>query len=702
MEGKQPLRFTLAAGGILLALALAVVMLRFHRLGEIPSALAADERLDGDLALQVLQGEHAVYFPVDQGRDASAIYALALSTTLLGRTLLAMQLPTALGSAGMVFVAFWLGWLLFGRDLCGRTTQWRGLVVGGVAAGLMAVSIGQTVLGRSAYNKITHMPFLLALCLGLAWQGWRRRSWWLIVLAGACAGLLPYTYIPARFTPFLFLLFGLSFIPLRRSAAWRRIKAELPRTGIFLCVAGLVAAPILIYFALHPEHFFIRSSTVSLLDPNLSPAGLVWTFLLNVGEHLLVFGFRGDPHWRHNFAGQPLFNVWQATFFWIGVGMAVWRWQRPAYRLLLLWLVILFLPALLSNDNPPNTMRMMGAAPAIYLLAGVGAWEAFLFLKCRFSGMNGTMAAAIGAAILCGLIVVQGVLTFRAYFDVWATAPEVHNHFQDRLIQLARTLNPLPSDSDTVYLISGYDPQFGFDNFYKSSTPAHIIEPSMADMPQHIEAGLATMSELSTVNVVDWKIHGVLTRMGSDRIIYLLDKYGDYIGSNEFADFHLRQYENISMDRSWTFYERLDPLTVHYDGGISLLGFALGQGKAQLSTPQRLDVEQAPPWLALQWQTAPGLDMDYAISLRLFDAEGIVVFQQDAKLKNPKDWPTGRWSPDKVVDTLHRLEFPADIPPGDYELRLVVYDVESLKPTVELGVWEPEAVMANVQMVGGQ
>ncbi len=224
----------------------------------------------------------------------------------------------------------------------------------------------------------------------------------------------------------------------------------------------------------------------------------------------------------------------------------------------------------------------------------------------------------------------------------------------------------------------------------------------MADMPQHIEAGLATMSELSTVNVVDWKIHGVLTRMGSDRIIYLLDKYGDYIGSNEFADFHLRQYENISMDRSWTFYERLDPLTVHYDGGISLLGFALGQGKAQLSTPQRLDVEQAPPWLALQWQTAPGLDMDYAISLRLFDAEGIVVFQQDAKLKNPKDWPTGRWSPDKVVDTLHRLEFPADIPPGDYELRLVVYDAESLKPTVELGVWEPEFVLANVQMVGGQ
>ena len=677
-------------------------MLRFHRLGEIPPALTGDERVDGDLALQVLQGEHAVFFPDGQGRGAWTIYALALSISLLGRTLLAMQLPTALGSAGMVFVVFWLGRLLFGRDKSGRSTQWRGLLIGGVAAGLLAVSLSQTIQGRTAYNEITHMPMLLTLCLALLWQAWRDRSWWLIVLSGVCVGLLPYTYIPARFTPFLFLLFGISFLPLSGTAAWKRIRSELFRIAILLCVAGLVAAPILTYFVLYPDQFLLRSNHVSIFREGQDQNRLLETFLVNAWDHLLVFGFQGDRHWRHNFSGQPMLNLWQALLFWLGVGMAVWRWQRPAYRLLFLWLIVLLLPAALSNDFPPNTMRMMGAAPAIYLLAGVGAWEAFLFLKCRFSGINGTLAAAIVGTILCGLIVVQGVLTFRAYFHEWATAPEVHNKFQDRLIQLARTLNTLPSETDTVYLISGYDPQFGFDNFYKSSTPAHIIDPSALDMPQNIKAGLATMSELSTVNVVDWKIHGVFTRMGSDRIMYLLDKYGDHMGSNEFADFHLRQYENISMDRSWTFYERLDPLTVQYDGGISLIGFALGQGKVQLSTPQRLDVEQAPPWLALQWQTAPGLDRDYAISLRLFDAEGIIVFQQDAKLMNPKDWPTGRWSPDEAVDSLHRLEFPADLPPGDYELRLVVYDVESLKPTVELGVWEPEAVLAKVQIVGGQ
>ena len=44
------------------------------------------------------------------------------------------------------------------------------------------------------------------------------------------------------------------------------------------------------------------------------------------------------------------------------------------------------------------------------------------------------------------------------------------------------------------------------------------------------------------------------------------------------------------------------------------------------------------------------------------------------------------------------LEFPSDLPPGEYELRLVVYDFETLKPTVELGVWEPETTLTRLQL----
>ncbi len=205
---EERLLLRLATLGILLALAVVVVLLRFQRLGELPPGIVGDEDRDGAAALGVLQGEHAVFFTkaVNQGRDAWSIYALALSTLIFGRSLLAMHFPTALGSAGMVFAAFWLARLLFVKDEeSDEATPWRGLLVGGVCAGLMAVSISQTILGRSGYSGNAHMPLLLTLCLGLLWWGWIERSWRRIALSGVCAGLLPYTYLPARFAPFLFI-----------------------------------------------------------------------------------------------------------------------------------------------------------------------------------------------------------------------------------------------------------------------------------------------------------------------------------------------------------------------------------------------------------------------------------------------------------------------------------------------------------------
>ena len=44
---------------------------------------------------------------------------------------------------------------------------------------------------------------------------------------------------------------------------------------------------------------------------------------------------------------------------------------------------------------------------------------------------------------------------------------------------------------------------------------------------------------------------------------------------------------------------------------------------------------------------------------------------------------------------MHFLEFPSDLLHGENKLRLVVYDFQSLKPTVELGVWQPETILSK-------
>lgn len=724
-ENWERLLPRVVAGGILLILAIGILSLRLYRIAELPQGIQSDEGPDGVYALQVLQGEHAVFFPeAASGREWMGVYTIALTTSVWGRSILAFRLPTALASAATVFAVFWLGRLFFGRDSSGRPTPWRGLFIGGVGAGALAVSLGQTIIGRASL-RANYLPLILTLCFALLWWGWSepavKRSWRRIALAGLFAGLLPYTYIPSRFTPFLFFLFGLSLLFPLRSGTKSVLRAELPRAAIFVGVTSLMAAPILIYFALNPEHFFIRSREVWLLREG---EGTLWGGLLrNAWEHLLAFGFHGDRRERYNFAALPLLNPWEALAFWIGVGMAVRHWQRrPAYRLLLLWLVVLLVPAMLSLDADlgPNTLRMIGAAPAVYLLIGVGLWEAYELLKTRLwpftaaNSQNGGVGgfadngqarrriecqAAVALAILvAGLIVLRGLRTYQTYFREWAVTPSFYLTYQGEWADAARILSAQPTAPGVAYLLPyRFDEHYGFEYLYHGTAPAYVVRAIRPDLPQEVQSTLATIEGLSTVKVLDWNDGLQWSSQGDSNLVTLLDKFGRFQNSEAFPNFQVHTYTDIALDRPWTFYGQLEPRAVRYDGAINLLGLALGQGEQQFASQQPFSVEGGGSfWVALQWQTESGLETDFAISLRLQSAGGQASYQADHVLGNSTFARTHEWLADEPVDTLFHLDLPADLPPGDYELKLIVYDTETLVPTVEIDVWEPELLLARL------
>ena len=156
---------------------------------------------------------------------------------------------------------------------------------------------------------------------------------------------------------------------------------------------------------------------------------------------------------------------------------------------------------------------------------------------------------------------------------------------------------------------------------------------------------------------------------------------------------------NLSFDRPWILYEQLEPLTIEYDGGISLTGLALGHDVEQLSFGQPLNLgPERSLWGVMQWRTEPGLDTDLVISLRLYNTDGEREFQEDTVLWNPDHWPTSYWSANSPVESMILLHFPPDLPPGDYELRMVVYDFETQLPTVQIDVWEPELTLARLRL----
>ena len=126
------------------------------------------------------------------------------------------------------------------------------------------------------------------------------------------------------------------------------LRGQIARVFLFVSVASLVAAPILVYAALNLDEFFSRSSQVSVFHSSLNLGDALRLLLINVWEHLLAFGVLGDRYWWQNLPGHPMLNAVEALIFWLGVVISISRWRRPAYRLLFLWVDVMVLPALLS------------------------------------------------------------------------------------------------------------------------------------------------------------------------------------------------------------------------------------------------------------------------------------------------------------------------------------------------------------------
>ena len=93
----------LAPWAVFLALAVVALFLRLYRLHELAPGLKFDEGWNGIYALQVLEGVPALTFGDKEGLG---VYLIALATKFLGRTPLALRLPTALASISTVFVVF--------------------------------------------------------------------------------------------------------------------------------------------------------------------------------------------------------------------------------------------------------------------------------------------------------------------------------------------------------------------------------------------------------------------------------------------------------------------------------------------------------------------------------------------------------------------------------------------------------------------
>ena len=89
-----------------------------------------------------------------------------------------------------------------------------------------------------------------------------------------------------------------------------------------------------------------------------------------------------------------------------------------------------------------------------------------------------------------------------------------------------------------------------------------------------------------------------------------------------------------------------------------------------------VSVEEDVVAVALRWAPLAAMDVDYKASLRLVAADGSVVAQKDRFLQHNWHQGTSLWPP----ETVNEYYLLSPVPPGEYEVRVVVYHPETIVP----------------------
>ncbi len=418
---------------IVLLLLLVGAALRLGSLGDAPPGLYHDEAQHGLDALDVLRGDVRLYFPANNGREPLFIYLVTAGVALLGRSPLAVRLPSFFAGILTLAATYDLARILWGR----RTGRW--------ALAVLAVTLWHVHLSRVGFRAVL-LPLFTALFLGQlarAVAGDRDRSW---VFAGLIYGASWYTYMAARFTPValgVVVIYGVS-------THFREVR-KMWRGALLFCGAALIVLlPLGLYTLRHPDVVLTRTGQVSIFSPEINQGDLVGTVARHFWRTVGMFFVRGDRIWRHNLAWRPVWDPALGLAFVVGLGVALKRSRRdPGAALALLWTTTMTIPTFLAEDAP-HFLRGVGVLPTAALLPAVGL--AWLERKLgRLVSVEPKFARRLLGSVPLVLWLVGLTLTANDYFVRFAADPLAYHWFEGGAVALAGEMN--------AFLDRGWDGQ---------------------------------------------------------------------------------------------------------------------------------------------------------------------------------------------------------------------------------------------------
>lgn len=626
----------------LLLLLIAAAALRLWRIDQIPPGFHFDEAFEGLEAWRILNepGYRPFFLTGNFGVPPLNAYVNAFSFAIAqalggeaGPT--AMRVTSAL--MGVLGVAAVFG---LGRELHRYEPSRVSAALPWLAAATLAGMRWHLHFSRMGIEPVM-VPLVWAVASRLLLAGWRTGSWAAFAGCGLTLALGMYAYQGAWVIPFLIAASALHLFRHDRASA----RSRLPGLGLAAGVALLGVLPLVWFFIQQPDLLLMRPSQLAIVGATTSPAdasigGAVWATAKMFGP----LGAPGDLDPRRNLPGAPALNLWQALPFYLGLVWATLRLHRPALALPVIGLVGLLLPGVVS-EYAPHFHRVLGAAAPVALLAGLG-----LDTLWRAAGQRNLAWMGQAAAVL--LLVLGAGVTARDYFVRWAALPDLFYAFDEGLWELGRWVAAQPEE-EPIYLSPRAADHATLAFAWRERATPPVSFDGRAVFPLTAAAN-PTVEQYAIIEHEDFRTRLLLPDVLPEAEIShaILDPSGQV-----YAQVYTRPAHTIPARPPQMALE------ASLGDGIAPAGYDLLPQPAQRG---------AILYLQLHWLVDAVPANDWTVFTHVVDAAEAVVAGHDSR-PGSGSLPTPRWQPGWRILDEYQIALPADLPPGEYGLRVGLY-----------------------------
>ncbi|MCC6169643.1 MAG: phospholipid carrier-dependent glycosyltransferase [Caldilineaceae bacterium] len=696
---------------IALLLFLAALAVRVVGLQTLPPGLYNDEAANGLDVLEILQGHHAIFFERNNGREPFFLYVQAVIVSLAGATPYALRLAAAIIGALSIPATYWMVRESFrhsnlpARPLATYSALW------------MAFAYWHISLSRVGFRAIC-LPLFAAVAMAFFWRAWRqlqeetRFPWRDLILCGAVLGGSLYTYTAARILPALIGVIVLA-------ALLRVIQSRPKRTRLLAAsamiglAAALVFAPLAGYFIRHPDSFFGRSASVSIFNPYFAgddPWAALGRSLLDTA---LMFIATPDPNLRHNPAGRPVFEPLLAIWLAAGLALAALRGRKPPYFTLVVWCGLFAIPAVLTAEGTPHSLRAVGLMPAVFILPVIAMCMAGRRLFAR--------RPRWAALFPLPFVLYSAVIGTSDYFLAWRDPTRFDGAFQTRYAQMAADMSRF-GDADAVWLLPlspnyhVHDATFyTVDFFYRGVAGYGAVPVDEAAAPARLAtaaAGKRTVYLINSHKMSSFPDSAYVMGDPKHLLPFLLQRHARWVESHgeEEIGIPFDMYE-LPEHSDFSVYNRFQERQVNFADQVELIGVDYGSIYADqnaatnpgLALPPGTEWPAGEPlWVVLRWQALAPIAADLKVSLRLQDAAGHVIGQVDDLLVGD-GYPVRRvWEAGETTGSYHILPSLPAVAPGTYDLAVRVYEDQTRRNFPVYAIngagAKPEAVIGSVAL----